>query len=78
MKYRFKSRNLIDYLRHATLEPNLWNANRSMYLQHCFNSSKTLYYQDGNHHSGCVNALDFSSNGLLLASGFIIDTIRFI
>lgn len=61
--------NLIHHLRDETLNSNRWNSNRSKYFQTCFNSSTKLFSQDGKGHSGCVNALDFSSDGLFLASG---------
>ena len=61
--------NLIHHLRDETLKLNRWNCNRSKYFQKCFNSSSTLFSQNGTGHSGCVNALDFSSDGRLLASG---------
>ncbi|CAF4883482.1 unnamed protein product [Rotaria sp. Silwood1] len=69
MTYRYKPINLIHYLRDETLKCNQWNSNRSKYLQHRFDLYNKLYYQDGHAHSGCVNALDFSSDGIFLASG---------
>jgi hypothetical protein len=61
--------NLINHLRDEALKCNQWSSNRSSYVQQRFDLYSTLYSQDGKGHSGCVNALDFSSNGLLLASG---------
>lgn len=69
MKSHSKSFNLIHYLNNERLKSNSWNSNRSNYFQSRFDSYSTLYNQDGKGHSGCVNALDFSSNGLFLASG---------
>ena len=70
MSHRYQSLNLIHYLRNEALSCNQWNSNRSTYLQHRFDISKKLNCQNENSHSGCVNALDFSSDGLFLASGF--------
>lgn len=69
MKRQYKSLNLIDYLNNERLKSNKWKSNRSNYFQTRFDSYSTLYNQDGKGHLGCVNALDFSSNGLFLASG---------
>jgi hypothetical protein len=69
MIYQYKSFNLIHHLRDERLKSNCWTSNRSKYFQKRFDSYSTLYYQDGKGHSGCVNALDFSSDGLFLASG---------
>ncbi|CAF4940840.1 unnamed protein product, partial [Rotaria socialis] len=66
---RYISFNLIHHLRDEALKCNQWNFNRSKYLQHRFDLYATLNCQDGNGHSGCVNALDFSSDGIFLASG---------
>ena len=65
----YKSLNLIDHLYNQSLRPNSWRSNRSKYFQKRFDSYSNLYSQDARGHSGCVNALDFSSDGLLLASG---------
>lgn len=69
MSYRCKSINLIHHLRDEAFQCNQWNCNRSKYLQHLFDLRTKLYCQDGHAHSGCVNALDFSSDGIFLASG---------
>ncbi|CAF1285891.1 unnamed protein product [Adineta steineri] len=69
MTDRYKSFNIIHHLRNEALRYNHWNYNRSKYLQNRFDSYSKLYCQDGKGHSGCVNALDFSSDGLFLASG---------
>jgi WD repeat-containing protein 22 len=69
MTGRNKSFNLIHHLRDEALKTNHWNSTRSKYFQKRFDFSSTLYSQDGRSHSGCVNALDFSSDGLFLASG---------
>ncbi|CAF1986314.1 unnamed protein product [Rotaria magnacalcarata] len=69
MMRRYKSFNLIHQLRDETFKCNRGNFNRSKYLQHRFDLYTTLNCQDGNGHSGCVNALDFSSDGIFLASG---------
>ena len=69
MTRQYKSMNLINYLRDESYKFNHWKSNRSNYFQTRFDRSPTLYSQDGRGHSGCVNALDFSSDGLLLASG---------
>ncbi|UJR34147.1 hypothetical protein I4U23_021554 [Adineta vaga] len=70
MTDRYKSSlNIIHYLRHESLKCNHWYYNRSKYLQNRFDLSSQLYCQDGKGHSGCVNALDFSSDGLFLATG---------
>ncbi|CAF2530487.1 unnamed protein product [Rotaria sp. Silwood2] len=63
MTHRYKPINLIHYLHDEALKCNQWNSNRSKYLQHRFDLHTKLYCQDGNAHSGCVNALDFSSDG---------------
>jgi WD repeat-containing protein 22 len=65
MKRQYKSFNLIHHLRDEALK----SIHRSKYFQNRFDCYSTLYCQDGKGHSGCVNALDFSSDGLLLASG---------
>ena len=65
MTRRDKSFNLIHHLRDEALKPK----HRAKYFQNRFDHYSTLYCQDGKSHSGCVNALDFSSDGLLLASG---------
>lgn len=69
MMHRNKSINLIHYLRNEALKHDQWSSNRSKYLQHRFDSNKNLYCQDAKGHSGCVNALDFTSDGIFLASG---------
>ncbi|CAF0772507.1 unnamed protein product [Rotaria sordida] len=69
MTHRYKPINLIHNLRNEALKCNQWNSNRSKYLQHRFDLYTNLYCQDGHAHSGCVNALDFSSDGIFLASG---------
>jgi len=69
MTDRYKTFNLIHHLRNEALKCNQWNSSRSKYFQNRFDLSSKLNYQDGKGHSGCVNALDFSSDGLFLASG---------
>lgn len=69
MTDRKKPFNLIHYLRNEALRSNRWSVSRSRYLQHRFDRYSKLYSQDAKGHSGCVNALDFSSDGLLLATG---------
>jgi len=64
-----KSINLIHHLYNQSLKGKSWNCSRSTYMQKRFDSYTNLYCQEGRAHSGCVNALDFSSDGLLLASG---------
>jgi hypothetical protein len=69
MTRQHKSFNLIHHLRDEALKYNSRNSTRSKYFQNRFDCYSTLYSQDGKGHSGCVNALDFSSDGLFLASG---------
>jgi WD40 repeat protein len=69
MTRQYKSFNLIHHLRDEALKCNHRTSNRSKYFQNRFDRYSILYSQDGKGHSGCVNALDFSSNGLFLASG---------
>ncbi|CAF1210063.1 unnamed protein product [Adineta ricciae] len=70
MTYRHKrSMNVVHHLRNESLKCNHWQYNRSKYLQDRFDISSQLYCQNGKGHSGCVNALDFSSDGLFLATG---------
>ena len=69
MTRRPPSLNLINQLHDEKLRSNRWQSNRSKYFQRRFDHASRLSSHDAKGHSGCVNALDFSSDGLLLASG---------